>query len=151
MKNILLFLGLLLPWFLTSIIPFDYTYYSTLDLPFFAPPSIIFAIIWPIIYLGIAYSAYRLIKMYSFKGLPSSYKRALLINYLFNQSFPILFFGLKSPFLGFVSTLGTFISSLFLYEETSKLDEKSTNFLNLYLLWGLFATILSLTTYILNI
>lgn len=151
MKNILLFLSLLLPWFFSSIIPFDYTYYNTLTLPFFAPPRWLFALVWPIVYLGIAISTFKLIRLFSLRGIPPRYKKVLLINYLWNQSFPFLFFGLKNPFLGFVSSIGTFISSLFLYEETAKLDEKSTNPLNLYILWGLFATILSLTTYILNL
>lgn len=151
MKNILLWIILLVPWFFSSLFPFDYSYYQELTLPFFAPPRILFPIVWTIIYIGIATSVYQIIKLYSWKGIPSSYKKALIINYLFNQSFSFLFFGLKSPFLGFVSSIGTFISSLFLYEETAKLNEKSTNYLNLYILWGLFASILSLTTYILNI
>ncbi len=150
-KNILLFLGILLPWFFSSLFRFDYTFYNSLSLPFFAPPRFLFGIVWTIVYILISISIYQLIKMYGFKNLPKSYKRTLVINYLWNQSFPFLFFGLQSTFLGFVATVGTFVSSLFLYEETSKLNEKSSNFLNLYILWGLFATILALTTYILNI
>ena len=61
-----------------------------------------------------------------------------------------LFFLLKSTFLGFVSCLGTFVSCLFLYDETNNLDEKSTKFLNPYVLLSLFATILSITIYIMN-
>lgn len=150
-KKIILFLGILLPWFFSSLFSFDYTFYNKLNLPFFAPPRVLFGIVWTIVYIGIAISIYQIINLYGFKNISKSYKKSLLINYLFNQSFPFLFFGLKSPFLGFVSTIGTFISSLFLYEETSKSNEKSTNFLSIYILWGLFATILALTTYILNI
>lgn len=151
MKNILLGIVLLIPWFFSSFFSFDSSFYRELILPFFAPPSFLFPIVWSIIYIGIAISTYQLIKQYSWKGIPISYKKSLFINYLWNQSFPFFFFGLKNPFLGFVSSIGTFISSLFLYEETSKLNEKSTNYLNLYILWGLFATVLSLTTYLLNI
>lgn len=151
MKKVLLFLVLLLPWFFSSLFPFDYSFYETLNLPFFAPPSFLFGIVWAIVYLGIAISSYQIVSKYGIKDTPKSYKIKLLINYLWNQSFPFLFFGLKSPFWGLVATVGTFISSLFLYEETSKLNEKSTNFLNLYILWGLFATVLAFTTYVLNI
>lgn len=151
MKKVLLFLLILIPWFFSSFFIRDSSFYNSLVLPFFAPPTILFAIIWPIVYLGIAISIYLLIRKFSFRGLPTSYKKILGINYLFNQSFAFTFFVLKNPFLGLISTIGTFISSLFLYEETSKLDEKNTKYLNLYILWGLFASILALTIYILNV
>ncbi len=151
LKKIGLFVIILAPWFLSSLFPFDYSFYNNLQLPFFAPPRIIFPIVWTIIYITIAISIYQLIKEFGFKNLSKNYKWALLINYLWNQSFAFLFFGLQNTFLGFVSSTGTLISSLFLYEETSKQNEKSSNLLNLYVLWNLFATILSLTVYILNI
>ena len=62
-----------------------------------------------------------------------------------------VFFGLKSNFLGFCSCLGTFISCLFLYLETGNLNKKSTKFLIPYVLLSLFATILSLTIYVMNL
>lgn len=150
MKKILLFLSLLLPWFLSSIFVQNAQFYNELVLPIFAPPAYIFGIIWPIIYFLIAISSYQIINEYGIKETPKSYYRILLINYLFNQSFPFVFFYLENTFLGFVSTMGTFITSLFLYEQTTKLKEKSNKFLNLYLLWGLFATALSLSIYVLN-
>ncbi len=150
MKKILLFLSLLLPWFLSSIFVQNAQFYNELVLPIFAPPAYIFGIIWPIIYFLIAISSYQIINEYGIKEPPKSYYRILLINYLFNQSFPFVFFYLENTFLGFVSTMGTFITSLFLYEQTTKLKEKSNKFLNLYLLWGLFATALSLSIYVLN-
>jgi len=151
MKKIILFIGLLIPWFLSSFFSFDNSFYQELNLPIFAPPGFIFAIIWPIIYILITISVYQVITTYGYKNVPFSYYKALIINYLFNQSFSFLFFYLRSPFLGFISTLGTFISSLFLYEETTKLKENSNKYLNLYLLWNLFATSLSLCVYVLNV
>lgn len=134
MKKILLFLALLLPWFLSSIFVTNTEFYNELILPIFAPPSYLFGIIWPIIYVLIAISSYQIIKEYG-KETPTSYYRILIINYLFNQSFPFVFFILENTFLGFISSIGTFITSLFLYEQTTKLKEKSNKFLNLYLLW----------------
>ena len=61
-KNIFKFILYLLPWFLSSIIfKIDTNYYNSLNLPMFAPPSIIFAIIWPILYLLIAYTIYKVL------------------------------------------------------------------------------------------
>ncbi len=149
-KKILIFLICLIPWFLTALIPVDYSFYDTITLPFFAPPNIFYAIAWSITYICIAISIYKVVINYKWNNIPNEYKRTLLINYLFNQSFTIVFFLLKNLFLGFVSCLGTFVSTLYLYEETNQLDKKSTKYLNPYVLLSLFAAILSLTIYILN-
>lgn len=140
----------LVPWFLSSLIPFNKEFYESLTLPFFNPPNIFFAIAWPVTYLLIAFSIYQVIQEVGVRNLPKSYKRVLLINYLANQSFTFVFFLLENTFLGFLSCIITFISSLFLYEETTNIKEKSTKYLNFYVLLSLFATVLSLTIYILN-
>ena len=123
-KKISLFLVSLLPWFLSSIIPLNYKYYDTINKPFFAPPKIFYPIAWTIMYILIAITIYTILKTYKFKELKTSYKTTLLVNYLFNQSYTLLFFGLNNTFLGFVSCLGTFLSALFLYEETTLLNNK---------------------------
>lgn len=140
----------LAPWFLSSLIPIDLAFYHSLKLPFFTPPPIFYSITWTITYIGIAISVYTLINEFTWAHLPKSYKKTLLLNYLLNQLFTIVFFYLHSTFLGFVTCIGTFITCLFLYEETASLSEKSTKFLNPYVLLSLFATILSLTIYIIN-
>jgi len=150
LKKIFIYILCLLPWFISYIIPVDYSYYNSLKLPFFAPPSIFYGIAWTTIYILVALSISQLINTYSFKGLPNSYKITLLINYLFNQAFTIVFFGLKSNFLGFISCLGSFVSCLFLYNETTLLKEKSAKLLNPYIILSLFATVLSLTIYVMN-
>lgn len=144
------FMLCLLPWFLSAIIPVDYNYFNTIQLPFFAPGRSFYGIAWTIIYILIAISIYSVVSRYRFKDISKSYKIALTVNYLFNQSFTLVFFGLKNNFLGFVSCLGTFISALFLYQETYSLKEKSTKLLDPYILLSLFATILSLTIYVIN-
>lgn len=149
-KKIILYILCLIPWFLSSLIPFNSEFYNSLLLPFFTPPNIFYGIAWTITYIFIAFSIYQVITQYTWKEIPKSYKKTLLINYLFNQSFPFLFFTLENTFLGFISCIGTFISCLFLYEETAKLNEKSTKYLNPYVLLSLFATVLSVTIYIIN-
>lgn len=150
-KKIIIYILCLIPWFASSIIKVDYNYFKEIKVPFFTPPQQFYPIAWLIIYLLIAYTVYKIITTYKLKEIPKSYKISLLINYIFNQSFAILFFGLKNNFLGFISCLGTFISTLFLYEETSILQNKQKVLLNPYILLSLFASILSLTIYLLNI
>ena len=150
-KKILLFLACLAPWFLSSIIPLNYDYYNTINKPFFAPPKLFYPIAWTIMYILIAITIYTILKTYKFKELKTSYKTTLLVNYLFNQSYTLLFFGLNNTFLGFVSCLGTFLSALFLYEETTLLNNKISKLLYPYIILLVFATILSLSIYLLNL
>lgn len=146
MKAFFKFIIILLPWFLSSLIPIDKEFYNSLTLPFFTPPQMAYGIIWSIIYICISISIYQILNTYKIKDIPKSYKYTLLLNYIANQSFQPVFFLLKSPFLGFVSCILTFITSLFLYKETKDLKEKSAKYLIPYILFSLFATILSLSS-----
>ena len=151
MKKIAIYILCLIPWLLTSLVPFNEDFYNSLTLPFFTPPKIFFSVAWTIVYILIAFSIYKIIINYGLKNTPKSYKKSLIVNYIFNQSFSLVFFLLENTFLGFISSIGTFVTSLFLYNETNDLDEKSTKYLDPYVLLGLFATVLSLTIYILNV
>ena len=150
-KKFTIFIICLLPWFLNNLIKVDYNYYKEIKLPFFAPPSIFYGIAWTIIYILISITVYSIVTTYKLKDIPKEYKITLLINYLANQSYTLVFFGLKNNFLGFISCIITFITSLFLYEETSLLQSKKANLISPYILLSLFASILSLTIFLLNV
>lgn len=150
-KKISKYILCLLPWFITSIMPLNYKYYNNIVKPVFAPPSLFYGIAWTIIYILIAFTIYSVIETYKLKEVPKSYKITLLINYLFNQAFTVVFFGLNNNFLGFISCLGTLISTLYLYEETEQLLNNKKYFIIPYILLGVFATVLSLSIYVLNI
>jgi tryptophan-rich sensory protein len=150
-KKIFIFIGCLIPWFISYLLKLDYNYYKEINLPFFAPPRIFYPIAWTIIYILVAITIYQIITSYKWKEIPKSYKITLLINYLFNQSYTIVFFGLKNPFLGIISTLGTFLSTLFLYEDTSLMNNKISKLFYPYIVLSLFATILSISIYLLNV
>ena len=151
LKKILIYILCLAPWFIINIIPLNYNYFNEIKTPFFTPPKLFYPIAWTIIYILISITTYSIITSYKFKEIPKSYKITLLINYLFNQSYTLVFFGLKNQFLGFISCLGTLLSTLFLYEETSLLETKKKYLLIPYILLSLFATILSATIFLINI
>lgn len=151
LKKILIYILCLAPWFIINIIPLNYNYFNEIKTPFFTPPKLFYPIAWTIIYILISITVYSIITSYKFKEIPKSYKITLLINYLFNQSYTLVFFGLKNQFLGFISCLGTLISTLFLYEETSLLETKKKYLLIPYILLSIFATILSATIFLINI
>lgn len=144
------FIFILILWFLGGFLfPYNETFYTSLSKPFFTPPNIVFEIIWPIIYILISISIYKIYKKYYYKDI-KSYNKTLLINYLFNQLYSFVFFVLNNVFLGFLFSMGTLISSLFLYDETKSLDEDASKYLSLYIIWNVFATILSLVIYFMN-
>ena len=151
LKKILIYILCLAPWFIINIIPLNYNYFNEIKTPFFTPPKLFYPIAWTIIYILISITTYSIITSYKFKEIPKSYKITLLINYLFNQSYTLVFFGLKNQFLGFISCLGTLISTLFLYEETSLLETKKKYLLIPYILLSIFATVLSATIFLINI
>lgn len=151
LKKIIIYVLHLLPWFITNIIPLDYNYINEIKTPFFTPPNLFYPIAWTIIYMLVAITTTSIATTYKYKEIPKSYKIVLLINYLFNQSYTLVFFGLNNQFLGFISCLGTFISTMYLYEETSLVDHKKKYLLIPYILLSLFATILSITIFLLNI
>lgn len=150
LKKIIIYVLCLAPWFINTLIPLDYNYLYEIKTPFFTPPKLFYPIAWTIIYILISITTYNIFTTYK-KDTPKSYKITLLINYLFNQSYTLIFFGLNNQFLGFVSCLGTLISTLFLYEETSLLNYKKKYLLIPYILLSMFATILSVTIFLINI
>ena len=151
LRKIFIFILCLFPWFVSSLVISDYSYYNKLVLPFFAFNNLFYTISWTLVYIFNAVSMCCLFGNYKFKDIPKSYKWSLIINYLFNQGFTLVFFGLKNNFLGFVFCLGTFVSSLFLFEEANQLIDCKSKLLYPNIILSLYATILSLTIYFMNI
>ena len=151
MKKILKFLMFLLPWFIGGLLfRSDTIFYKSLNKPAFAPPSIVFPIVWTILYILIAISIYLIYKDNSYKNT-AEYNKTLLINYFSNQVFSFLFFTLKSPFLALIDTFIVLISSLFLYYESKNLNKTSSRLLIPYIIWNIFATILIIFIFFMNL
>ena len=151
MKKILKFLCFLLPWFVSGIIfKSDTIFYKGLNKPSFAPPSIVFPIVWTILYILIAISIYLIYRDNNYKDTPN-YNKTLLINYFSNQVFSFLFFTLKSPFLALIDTFIVLISSLFLYYESREINKTSSRLLIPYIIWNMFATILIIFIFFMNL
>ena len=151
MKKILKFILILLPWFIGGILfRSDTLFYKSLNKPIFAPPSILFPIVWTILYFLIAISIYLVLKNNKLKDIPN-YTKTLIINYISNQVFSFLFFNLKSPFLALIDTFIVFISSLFLYYESKELNKISSKLLIPYVIWNLFALILIVFIFFMNL
>ncbi len=146
LKKFLKYLLYLFPWFISVIfVKIDSNYYQELTLPFFAPPKILFPIIWTILYILISIAIYQTLKKAN-----SNYKIYLLINYLANQLYTTCFFIFKNNLLSLTDCLITLLSSMYLYLEVKDINKKSSTYLIPYIIWNLYATILSLSILLLN-
>lgn len=151
MKNILKFILILIPWFVSGLLfPDVNNFYDNINLPLFALPDYAYGIVWTILYILIAISIYMIYKEYKFREIPE-YNKSLILNYITNQLYTFILFRLNNLFLAFVDTILILITALSLYDETKKLNEKASKLLISYILFTIFAVILSLTIYFMNI
>ena len=135
-----------LPIILGSIVGFiikDYIDYQYINKPLFAPPKVLFPIVWSIIYLllGISY--------YLFKrdnGVSKFYYVQLFFNYLWS----ILFFVFKFRKLSIFWIIALLIFLILMLIEFRKVNKTSFRLNILYLVWTVFATYLTIGIYVLN-
>ena len=142
--------SILLPLVLGGIVGFiisGFMDYGILKKPFFAPPSILFPVVWTILYILMGFS-YGFLKANSLTDskINSIYYWQLFVNLLW----PIAFFVLKWRLFAFlwILLLDVLIGiMIFRFYEKNKISA----FLQIpYLLWSLFATYLNLYIYLLN-
>lgn len=144
----ILFLVILFLWLISGILfPFDSLFYYSLNLPKFTPPSILFAIIWPILYFLLTLSFFIILKK---DKVNRHYLFAYILNYILNQSFSLFFFYQKNLILTFYDIILLLFSIIYLLKETKKVNKISFYLLLPYLLWTIFATILFGTIYFIN-
>ena len=145
-KKVLRYIIILLPWFISALIfRTDSNYYMSLKLPSFAPAPWVFGVVWPILYILISYSIY---KVYDYGD--RDYKINFWINYISNQLYTFFFFTIKSPVLALIDTLIVLATSIIAFLQTRKIDSKYSYYLIPYILWNIFATILSVSIYVMN-
>lgn len=121
--------------------------YKTLVKPPLSPPSILFPIIWTIIYIlmGISY--------YLFKKNSYNNKLESIIYYiqlLINLSWSIIFFTLKLRFFSIIWILILIIFIYLLITLFKQQNKTSAYLLIPYLIWCIFATYLNIGIYLLN-
>lgn len=121
--------------------------YNSLQKPFLAPPSIVFPIVWTILYILMGIS-YGILKSKSLTD-----KKIDLIYYIqlaVNAAWSIIFFLLKWRLFAFIWILLLDILVVLMIIKFYKKD-KTAGLLQIpYILWTLFASYLNLAIYILN-
>lgn len=128
----------------------QFTWYSTLIKPSWAPPAWLFGPVWGVLYTIIAISFGAVFWGVIRGNLPYLIALPFVLNLIFNLAFSPLQFGLKSNFLAAIDVmlvLGTLIWALWaIYPHLPWVT-----YVNLpYLAWVSFATVLQLTVTYLN-
>lgn len=147
LKHVLLFflflLIYILPYFFIS---FDQSFYDSLNkIPI---PSLIFRIVWSILY-----SLMALFLVLTYKTIDFNNKRMLtylVINYFSNVLYVLLFFQFKQLFWPFVMCCIAFLSILFLWMEALLKNKRISYLLLPNVFWSLFACFLSAYVYLFN-
>lgn len=127
------------------------TWYPTLEKPFFNPPKWIFAPVWTTLYVLMGIAAGRIWnKINQEKELVKKGLLFFMVQLALNALWSYLFFGLQNILL---ATIEIILLWLIIYETYlifRKIDKKASYLLIPYLIWVGFASILTLTIYILN-
>ncbi len=142
--------SILIPVILGGLVGFlisGFMDYKELKQPLFAPPSILFPIMWTILYIlmGISYGTL------SVKGLNDSNIKGIYYIQLFvNLMWSIIFFILKWRFFAFIWIILLDILVILMIIKFYKKNKFSGLLQIPYLLWILFASYLNLAIYLLN-
>jgi tryptophan-rich sensory protein len=143
------FLIIILPLIIGSLIGFftkPDKWYRSLKRPLYSPPSYIFSIVWPVLYILIGVSYYL-----ALKDKPLIYWFIPLLHLLINFSFSPVMFSYKRLLEGAaitLLTLMTLIVVMILFYNYQKYI--SVYLLIPYLLWLIFANYLAWSIYYIN-
>lgn len=146
-----LLLSIIIPVFLGSFVGFltaPFNNYYEIKQPFFAPPGIVFPIVWTILYTLMGISSYIIIKSDSYKKNDALYVYGiqLIINLLWSIWFFVFRFYLLS-FIWILLLIGFVVGMIKKFYDISKVSA----YLQIpYLLWLIFAAILNLFVFFLN-
>lgn len=121
--------------------------YSNLNKPPLSPPGIIFPIVWTILYILIGLS-YYLFKKNTQANITEeiTYYLQLFLNF----TWTIIFFTLKLRFLAIIWIIALSISIYTLITLFQQKYKPSAYLLIPYLIWCIYATYLTVGTYLLN-
>ena len=124
--------------------------YELLKKPFFSPPSIVFPIVWSILFVLMSYALFRVWR--DIKKKPQNRKAIKLyfIQLALNFLWSPIFFGLNLRFIAFIVLILLWIFIALTLKEFYKRDKLAGILLIPYLLWVTFAGVLNFCIWYLN-
>lgn len=122
--------------------------YSSLVKPDLAPPGVLFAIVWTILYILMGISSYLVYTS------DSPYKndalRAYIVQLVVNLIWPIIFFIAENYFISLIWIILLLVLIIIMIKAFLKVDKFAAYLQIPYLLWVVFATYLNYSIFILN-
>lgn len=132
---------------IVGLITSGYMDYKNMVKPPLSPPSIVFPIVWTILYILMGISYFLATKdNENNKELDQIYLLQLLVNFLW----PIIFFVLRMYFTAFIWIVLLIILVIVMIKELLKNNKISGCLQIPYLMWLLFATYLNIGIFLLN-
>ena len=133
---------------LSALLSGNMSAYSTLNKPALSPPSIIFPIVWTLLYILMGISSYIIYK--SNDPRKSMALKFYAIQLFFNFFWSILFFGFSQYFLAFLWLLILIFFIAVMIYLFYQINPLSAYLQFPYLIWCIFAAYLNLMIVILN-
>ena len=126
------------------------TWYAELAKPVFSPPNWVFGPVWITLYLMMGVALYLVWQRTgSIKGAPLPFS-VFFLQLLLNALWSFVFFGLRSPFWGFIEITvlwASIVTTIWLFRKASV---PAALLLVPYLLWVSFAAVLNFSIWRLN-
>lgn len=127
------------------------TWYPTLEKPFFNPPNWLFAPVWTMLYILMGVSAGLIWqKIDNQKELVKKGLFFFTIQLILNGFWSVLFFGWHNILLSLIEITLLFLFIFETYLIFKKLDKTASLLLIPYMVWVIFASILTASIYFLN-
>lgn len=124
-------------------------WYKGLNKPSFTPPGWVFAVVWPVLYLMMAVAAWHVWRLRHSEAVGPTLA-TFFVQLAVNLVWSYLFFGMRSPMLGFawiLVLLPLVILTVVQFDRHSKL---ASRLLLPYLAWSFFAMILAYSIWVMN-
>lgn len=134
----------------TVIVPSISSWYNKLTLPSFNPPTMVFPIIWTVVYVLIAVSAYMVWQKRDGSTNFLTARAVYIIQLALNFLWQVVFFGLHSIVGGLLIIILLWMLILLNIRWFGKISQVASWVLLPYFLWISFMAILNYTIFTLN-
>lgn len=122
--------------------------YQTINKPLLSPPSLIFPIVWTILYIMIGISAAII-----YQNEKDIFSKPFIIYYIqlfLNFFWSFIFFTMQNYLLALIWIIMLLLSIIIMIFEFYQINKFAAILLIPYLIWVLFASYLNLSIYLLN-
>lgn len=125
-------------------------YYSVLNKPSWNPPDWLFAPVWTVLFVLMGVSLSMVIKEGVDKPVVTAALIVFTVQLFLNFGWSAMFFGLQSPFLGYLEIAALWLSIVLTIALFAAVSKTAAYLLIPYLLWVSFASYLTFTIWKLN-